>query len=151
MIIMLIKIHKISKKYGDIKFIFFIVILLFSTSIFDGSIYLLNGTDSFFFVLFIVYLICCVLSTYLLVGYRLNFIKNHPIKNGSYNGNSVNDDYFDNAINLVNFIPLIKDKNSINGFSFKSSNGKSKYDNKNNGTFYIIPEEEDPIDRNPNN
>ncbi|KAG4086039.1 hypothetical protein H8356DRAFT_1736773 [Neocallimastix lanati (nom. inval.)] len=148
MIIMVIKIHKLSKKYGDIKFIFFIVVLLFTTTIFDSSIYLLLGIDSLYVVLYGIYLFSCIVSTYLLVGYRLIYIKKHPIKDGSFNGNSVDDGHFDNAINLVNFIPLMKDKNNRT-FSFFN---RSKHDLNSHGTFVIFQDDDnDSIEKNPNN
>ncbi|ORX84286.1 hypothetical protein BCR32DRAFT_291433 [Anaeromyces robustus] len=162
MIIMTLKTIKVSKKFGEVKYILFIVILLFSSMLSEGHyiiLTILGKNTPFYLILHIIYVIICLACVYLLVGYRLIYIKKHPIKNGTYKGNDINNDYFNTTINIVDFIPLKKEL--IKNYPFFS---KSKLNN-NQGTFFVVKDHQnqnqnhqnemfdpsDPIENNPNN
>jgi len=156
MIIMTVKTIKVSKKFGEVKYILFIVVLLFSSMLSEGHYIILSmmGKDSYYYlILHVIYIIFCLGCVYLLVGYRLIYIKKHPIKNGTYKGNDINNDYFNTTINIVDFIPLKKEL--IKNYPFFN---RSKSNNE-QGTFFVVKDDHqnepidpsDPIANNPNN
>ncbi|KAG4086040.1 hypothetical protein H8356DRAFT_1736775 [Neocallimastix lanati (nom. inval.)] len=151
MLIMTVRTIKVSRQFGEVKYILFIVLLLFSSIIYEFiymSLMAILRSDTFYLIAHIVYMLCCLCCVYLLVGYRLIYVLKHPIKNGTYKGNDINNDYFNTTINIVDFIPL--KKNRIGNFPFfKQSKGHDS-----NGTFSIVKDEDninDPILSNPNN
>ncbi|ORX83896.1 hypothetical protein BCR32DRAFT_266687 [Anaeromyces robustus] len=113
MIVMTIKTIQVSRKFGEVKFILFIVLLLFASVVYEITFIFLatfNFNNIYLFAIAHgVYLISSLYCAYLLVGSRLLYIRKHPIKNGTYKGNSVYNDYFNTTINLADFIPLKKD------------------------------------------
>ncbi|OUM70050.1 hypothetical protein PIROE2DRAFT_2006 [Piromyces sp. E2] len=116
MSIMTYKTFKVSRKKGEIKFIFLIVLILFLDIMYEISYFFLGSFNTGVVVYIIIsqslYIIGSVYYVYLLVGARLIYVIKHPIKNGAFNGNSVYNDYFDITINLVDFIPLKKEEKS---------------------------------------
>ncbi|ORX53282.1 hypothetical protein BCR36DRAFT_349040 [Piromyces finnis] len=133
MIVMTVKTIKVSRKYGEIRFIVFIVLLLFSSIVYEISFIFLATFDFkniiFFIIAHALYLLSSLYCAYLLVGARLLYIRKNPIKNGSFEGNSVYNDYFNAPVNLVDFIPLkkeLKKEREGNGSVFRRRTKHSK-------------------------
>jgi len=130
MIAMTFKIRSISKKYGDTTFIFFIVLLLLSSFLFEKAFdsFLTNGINISFssIILIFIHIIISLITVYFLIGNRLLYIKKHPIKNKE---KLVKAD-FNNINNLFKYIPIRKSGNS--SFTFFDSSNKSKNTNSTN-------------------
>ncbi|KAG4107987.1 hypothetical protein H8356DRAFT_224805 [Neocallimastix lanati (nom. inval.)] len=130
MIAMTFKIRSLSKKYGDTTFIFFIVILLLSSFLFEKAFdtFLTNGSNISFssIILIFIHIIISLVTVYFLIGNRLLYIKRHPIKNKE---KLVKAD-FNNINNLFKYIPIRKSGNS--SFTFFDSSNKSKSANSTN-------------------
>jgi len=123
---MTIKVHKLSKKYGDTKFIFFIVFLLISSFIFQQAFTAYISTSNIDNVtlvtlfLIILQLLTSIITVHLLIGNRILYLRRHPVKNT----NKLNNSEFKNINNIVNFIG--QKRNMSSSFSiFDSSSSKS--------------------------
>jgi len=156
MFVMTVKTRRISKKHGDIMFIFFIILLLFSSLLFEISFSYLMKTYSYFTNFsfsFYAYIVTCLASVYMLVGTRLLYIRKHISNEESFIGNNMNNDYFDHAINIIDFIPLKRNTNYL----FSLCNGIKKQKYLSNDTIKSFEEgklklsEEDSIEQNTNN
>jgi len=154
MCILCYKTYKISKKIAEIKFIFILVLLLFLSVNYEMSFYLAGtfssknfaNVQTYNFIIRIVYIVGSLYYIYLLAGARLIYAIRHPIKNGSFNGNSVHDDYFSRTVNLVDFIPLKKGEKT---FSFLERN--NTYDSMDKNYKYNVINSHQPPHRSSNN
>ncbi|ORX78130.1 hypothetical protein BCR32DRAFT_270245 [Anaeromyces robustus] len=131
---MTIKVHKLSKKYGDTKFIFFIVLLLITSFVVQQAFSTFMSTSnidqvstSLLFTIFL-QLTTSVITVHLLIGNRILYIKKHPIKNKS----KFNSSDFKNINNIANFVAMKKDMNS--SFSMFDT---TKNSSKNTSEIYI--------------
>ncbi|KAL6625937.1 hypothetical protein U3516DRAFT_622743 [Neocallimastix sp. 'constans'] len=129
MIYMTVKVHKLSKKYGDTKFILFIVLLLISSFIFEfgfASFFKTNGASSITpssMVFFFVHIIVSIITVHYLIGNRLLYLRKHPMRNRR---NLFNHKNLNNIHNLIDFIPMRKNETtSFNLYSNDYSNTNS--------------------------
>jgi len=118
--VLTLKTIKVSKKFGEVKFILFIALLLFGSIIYEITfIYLATfNFDNiiYFFFSHILYLISSILCIYLLVGSRIIYLMRHHQKRDiSKNDN----EYFDNIVNIVDFIPLKRGNNKNHILDYK--------------------------------
>eukprot|EP00833_Pecoramyces_ruminatium_P013284 jgi/Orpsp1_1/1187316/evm.model.d7180000056837.1 len=124
---MTLKIHTLSKKYGDTRFIFFILALFLSSVVFEmafSSFLNVSSTFSisiFSMLLHFVQMFISIFTIYLLVGNRLKFIKKHHI-----NKSKMDSSYVNNFEKIAKFIPMRLNSESFSFYN-KSSNGSSKY------------------------
>jgi len=105
----ILKINKIIKKCREIRFIYIMVLLLFSSVLFNIIILLLPREEYYliFFIIYCLYICCCLYCANLLVGSRLLYIIHHPMtpNNVSQDDLTINE-YF---LNIADFIPLKKE------------------------------------------
>ena len=136
---MTIKVHKLSKKYGDTRFILFIVLLLlasFFSQIGFAAFFKTDGASSVTassMVLILIHIIFSIVTVYFLIGNRLRFIKKHPIRNRK----KLYKNDFSNINNLVNFIPMKMNDNSSFTF-FDSSTGLNTSKNSTSNAYVIM-------------
>jgi len=91
MFFLVIKTGRVSKRFGEFKYIYimiFILIIEISTS-FLLSHLPLNGYYGFYFAMFLVEMIADVLLIYYLVGSRLIYVLKHPNESEPYNVESL--------------------------------------------------------------
>jgi len=156
MLVMTIKTIKVSRQYGEVRYVLFILFLLFSSLLYEFIFIILihesKGT-TIFLISHAIYMCSCLCCAYLLVGHRLIYVLKHPIKNNMYQGNDINNDYFNNTLNIIDFIPLKKTGNCPFSF-FKKNKNKGKRD-VNKEVFSVVKDCEisfdDSITNNPNN
>ena len=136
---MTIKVHKLSKKYGDTRFIFFIVILLLSSFLFEMAFSSFMKNDNLDTIspssvfLINLHLVVSVITVHVLIGKRLLYVKKHPYKGGKKHSS----DYYNNVDNIVKFIPMKKNSKSTFSTFDKSTTTTSKTDNK-SSTYIVV-------------
>eukprot|EP00833_Pecoramyces_ruminatium_P005488 jgi/Orpsp1_1/1179520/evm.model.c7180000069679.1 len=151
--ILIKKTGKISKKYDEIKFIYTIVIHLAEGIIF-GAILLCLPKENFtvyFLLVCTIYLFFSCYCVYLLVGRRLMYIIEHPMKQEE----SINK-Y--NVLNIADFVPVRSNKKNhyshshSHSLSIFSKNRSMYHDPNQEDTLSMISEyRHDTISNNPNN
>eukprot|EP00833_Pecoramyces_ruminatium_P015668 jgi/Orpsp1_1/1189700/evm.model.d7180000073813.1 len=136
MLYMTIQIHRSSKKYGEISFMFFIIILLFSSFICDlGIQYLMDFKGTIQFLLSVIgYVLCCNFCAYYLVGNRLFYIRKQE-KNHSNIYDRKN--YFNHSAQLIDYIALKKNGEYL---SFNTTIGTKSHINTFSKTSTIVEE-----------
>jgi len=129
MLVMTFKIHKLSKKYGDTTFIFFIVFLMISSFFFQLSFnsFISDGfeTQLSSILMFYIQLFISLITIHLLIGKRLLYIRKHTIKNKE----DLMKKDFNNINNLVYFIHIMKNENYL--FNFLSTTDSNQISNIN--------------------
>eukprot|EP00833_Pecoramyces_ruminatium_P015932 jgi/Orpsp1_1/1189964/evm.model.d7180000075806.1 len=123
---MTLKIHKLSRKYGDTRFIFFILALFFSSIFFEMAFAsFLNVSNTFSVSVFSIFLhfiemTISILTVYLLIGNRLKYIKKHHIAKSKMDSSYVN-----NFDKIAKFIPMKFNSESFS--NTRNTNSSSKY------------------------
>eukprot|EP00833_Pecoramyces_ruminatium_P006366 jgi/Orpsp1_1/1180398/evm.model.c7180000073244.1 len=141
--IMIKKTGKISKKFGEVKFIYSILYIFIAETVTVFITYYVPYQNNYIFIfLSCFYGISCIICIYLLVGSRLLYIVKHPDNQESSTNEGPISNY-PTTIDIVDFIPshLENEKHSYlfnNKNKMKSSSSDSQI-------------EDDPITNNPNN
>ncbi|OUM61698.1 hypothetical protein PIROE2DRAFT_12243 [Piromyces sp. E2] len=139
---MTFKVHKISKKYGDTRFIFFIVVLLLSSFIFEMAFSSfmknddLDSINSSSIILINVHLLTSIITVHILIGNRLLYVRKYPYNpEDEYYNN-----YFDDINNIIKYIPVKKNSNFVFSFSLfsKTSSSSNRTNNKSGNSFVRI-------------
>eukprot|EP00833_Pecoramyces_ruminatium_P012506 jgi/Orpsp1_1/1186538/evm.model.d7180000051320.1 len=122
---MTVKVHQLSKKYGDTKFIFFIVLLLISSFIFQQAFTSFMSTSNIdpsisptLLITIFIQLLTNIITVHLLIGNRLLYIRKHPITSK----NKLNSSDLKNINKIAKFIAMKNNMDSSFSFSNKSTN-----------------------------
>jgi hypothetical protein len=150
MLVMTIQVHKLSKKYGDTRFISFIVLLLLSSFLFERgfSNFFSNGASNMTItsiILLFIHMVLSLITVYILIGNRLVYIRKHPIKNKE----QLNRKSFSNINDLVNFIPIRGIRESqFSLFKSRSKSGNTFSNFEKNDNQYSMNSDPIIIDHN---
>jgi len=142
---MIIKTGKVSKKFDEYKLIYVIIALLIISIVIEWIFFSLPAKHFTIYYLIVccVYILCCIICIYLLVGSRLIYVIRHPLTKEAPDGAKRSEDYF-NILDIADYLP--KDNESLRrkhrhifNHQFSSSNSS------------LTMVENDPITSNPNN